>query len=182
MVQMLEAKDFKKLVKKYMGTVFEAEGFKYSKDSSDMRWIKKADDGKTYIAIGFEIDIRIIDNKLYTFTLYVDPYDIYDIRAYRHSGWPPKTIMKRLGIKPRFLDRHFWYSNYNAWIAFPSKNLDNPEAWEEYAQYLINDLYKKIPKGIIWTNKTHRHGLDEVKEVVIKLPFGANENKNTKKK
>jgi len=163
-----------------MGPVFEAKGFEYSKDPKDMRWLKIADDRKTHIAIGFELDLRIIDNKLYTFTLYVDPYDIYDIRAYRHSGWPPKNIMKKLGIKPKFLDRYFWYSNYNAWIAFPSENLEDQEAWEEYANYLISDLHKRIPKGIRWTKKTHKHGSGEVKNVVIELPRSSDKVGNSK--
>lgn len=156
---MLEANDFRQIVKNTMGPVFETSGYEYNKKLKDMRWIKKTDDCEYQVGIGFFIDMKNPDpaTREFRFTIFVDPKDIYDIRAYWHNGWPPKNVMKKLGIKPSVWER-FISMGYDAWIPFPSQNYQDTNIWKEYAEYLMQDLDKKLPKAKREVKKTHRWG------------------------
>lgn len=152
---MLSAPELRKIVKSTMGPVFEKQGFKYKYEGKGSTWSKLVEGGTYEIGIGLFMDAR---NKLkpeFRFTLFVDPEDIRDIRAYSHSGWPPKKILKELDIKVSLIDRILGAS-YDAWIPFPKTDSLPQKTLEEYAHHLIHDLYGKIEKGKRVTKKTHR--------------------------
>lgn len=156
---MLDTKKFRKQVKDFMGPVFEKEGFKYKYEGSAPTWIKNIENGDYHIGIGLFIDSRVKTKPEYRLTLFVDMDDIRDIRAYSHSGWPPKSIEKRLGIKVSLINRVF-SGGYDAWIPVPDDSLITPAILEEYAEYLVKDLYSKVEKGKKWVRKTHRWEYD----------------------
>lgn len=152
---MLDGKELRRQVKDHMGPVFEANGFKYKYEGKGSTWMKPIEDGEYFIGIGLFMDTRVKDAPEFRMTLFLDSIDISDIRAYRHSGWPPKEIMNRLGIKVS-LAAKILSGGYDAWIPFPKVDNPDPKVWEDYASYLLENLYKRIPKGKKWVKKTHR--------------------------
>lgn len=156
--EMLDTNTFKTYVKKTMGPVFIENGFEYSAQAKGYTWQKLSDDKSLKIGIGLFTDGRTRSNPEFRFTLFVDPEDIMDIRAFRHAGWPPKTIRKKMNIKVTLLQR-IYASGYDAWIPIPP-TLPDEYIMQEYANYLIQDLNSKIKKGRNWTKKTHKWEYD----------------------
>ncbi len=120
-----------------------------------MTWIKTIENGDYRIGIGLFIDNRIKSKPEFRFNLYVDPEDTRDIRAYSHAGWPPKEVMKSLGISVTVFTK-LASGGYDAWIPFPNVKTLDGNVLQSYAKHLLDDLDRRIEKGKRWTKKTHR--------------------------
>lgn len=153
--QMVDKSIFRRQVKKYMEPVFLENGFRVNKQGRGSEWAKLIEDGEYCIGIGFFTYLRDKTKPAYRFQLLLDPEDVCDMRAYSHSGWPPATILKSLGIHVGLGDR-LLSMGYDAWIPWPTNAEPEPKVFQEYAEYLIKDLYSRIEKGKKWTTKTHR--------------------------
>lgn len=152
---MLDSKELRKQVKDHMGPIFESNGFKYKFEGKGNTWMKPIEGGEYFIGIGLFIDARLKEKPEFRFTLFFDNEDIRDIRAYRHSGWPPKRILEQLGIKVSLFSKLMGGSS-DAWIPFPTKTNISNKTWEDYANHLMNELNEKIPKAKKWIKKTHQ--------------------------
>lgn len=152
--QMLDPKSLRSTFIKVMGPIFESEGL-VKEDSNSNLWQKTLSKEGIIIGIGFTIDARDAAKPVFSFTLYVDTANLRDVRAYSHSGWPPKRILKALGIKASPLTK-ILSGGYDAWVQFPKETNLNTDILAEYAEYLVIDLYKRIDKGKRWVAKTHQ--------------------------